>query len=138
MVAKNQRHLARILSDEQESRQRMIKVHWALLRNLKKRFYSESEENQRSAVPDESWALNDGNKFLPERDTDCDPSGKWKKSGERRRERRRKAGKMMRKRRRRRMSRRLHKPGQEEEEGIGQFHLDSLYMRTKSLGQLAR
>ena len=46
----------------------------------------------------------------------------------------RKAGMIRRKRRRRRMSRRLHKPGEGEEEGVGQFHLDSVLMRTMSLG----
>ena len=50
------------------------------------------------------------------------------------RERRKKAGKMMRKRGRRRMSRRLHKPGEGEEEGRGHGHTDSLWRRAMSLG----
>ena len=64
----------------------MIKNHWALHRNCKKRIQSESEENWRSAAPDESRALNDENDLLPEIERYCEPSGKWKKSGERRRE----------------------------------------------------
>ena len=51
-------------------------------------------------------------------------------------ERRRKAKKMMRKRRR--MSRRLHKPGEWEEEGWEQGHTDSLWRRAMSLGLFSK
>ena len=63
----SQSHFVRISSNKRKLQQQMIKVHLASHRNCKKSIQSESEENWRSAIPDESRALNDVNKIMSER-----------------------------------------------------------------------
>ena len=61
---KEPKSLCENIERQAELRQRMIKVHRVLHRNHNQKIQSESEENWRSAVPGESRALNDEDKFL--------------------------------------------------------------------------